>query len=164
MPSAEEKLYSLASSNATMQADLGNPIRWSDRQLAPGFIQPSTPPNSIGASCVRVRRISTLRRYVQGNGAPTSGTNLSPLSFVRFQIDVLDYNAEIARQVAADVVAFLGTVCLSSNAQFNSPATTPNQFPSFLLSQRAGMDFELSSAPVYVESLDCRLYNLENLN
>jgi len=161
VPSAEEKLYMLASENATLQTDLGtSPFRWCDRQLVQGMLQFSTPPNTIGASCVRVRRISTQRRYIQGNGAVN--TNLSPLSTPRFQIDVLDYNAEVARQVAADVLAFLGTVCLASEDQFDSPATTPPNFPNFLLSQRAGMDFQLSKQPAYVESLDVRLFNIEN--
>jgi hypothetical protein len=102
-----------------------------------------------------------MRRYIQGNGA--ADTNLSALSTPRFQIDVLDFNAEICRQVAADVVAFLGTVCLASQDQFDSPPVTPPQFPSFLLSQRAGMDYQLSAQPAYVESLDVRLYAVENL-
>lgn len=161
MPSAEVKLATLAAANTTLQTDLGNPLRWYDLQLVPGAIQPSNPPNQIGASCVRVRRISTMRRYIQGNGVPTSGTNLSLLSTPRFQIDVLDCCAEIARTVANDVINFLATVCLSSQDQFASPITTPTQFPSFLLSQRSGMDYEVSSQPVYVQTLDVRIYNLE---
>ena len=162
MPSAEEKLYMLASQSPTLQADLGTaPFRWFDRQLTPGALQPSTPPNNIGASCVRAIRVSTMRRYIQGNGA--ANTNLSLLSTPRFQIDVLDFYAEIARQVAADVVNFLATISLASTAQFSSPATTPPNFPNFLISQRARMDFQLSKQPAYVECLDVRLYNFENL-
>lgn len=166
MPSAEQKLRTLALANPTLIADLGggSAFKWFDVQLAPGAIQPSSPPNTVGASCVRVRRISTQRMYCQGNGAPRSNTNLSPLSKPRFQIDVLDYNSEVAKQVAADVLAFLGTVCLSSTAQFDSPALTPNQYPNFLLSQRSGLDYEVTgpgALPVYVQSLDVRMFNLE---
>ena len=160
MVSAEEKLRQLAAANTTLQGDLGTtPFRWFDMQLAQGALQPSSPANTVGASCVRVLRVSTGRRYVQGNGYGVS--NLSPLSEVRLQIDVLDFCAEVARQVAADVVAFLGTVDLASPAQFATPPATPPQFPSFLLSQRARMDYQLSKQPAYVQCLDVRLFNTE---
>ena len=152
--SAEERLRQLAAADASLIADLGSsPFRWFDRQLGQGVLQP-------GKTCVRVIRISTMRRYVQGNGAVN--TNLSPLETPRFQIDVLDFNAETARKVAADVVAFLGTICLANNGQFDSPAISPVQYPNFLLSQRARMDFQLSKTPAYVECLDVRLYNLQS--
>jgi len=173
MPSAELKLYQLASGNPTLQTDLGtSPFRWFDRQLVQGALAMPPTPEALGYSAVRVRRISTIRRYIQGNGTYTAGSPatiqppraLSPLSQPRFQIDVLDFNAETARKVAADVVAFLGTICLANNGQFASPAISPVQYPNFLLSQRARMDYQLSKTPAYVECLDVRLYNLQSFS
>ena len=172
MPSAELKLYQLASGNPTLQTDLGtSPFRWFDRQLVQGALAMPPTPEALGYSAVRVRRISTIRRYIQGNGTYTAGSPatiqppraLSPLSQPRFQIDVLDFYAETARQVAADVIQFLMSISLASDNQFASPVTMPPNFPCIVLSQRAGMDFQLSKKPAYVESIDCRLFNLEEL-
>jgi hypothetical protein len=98
-------------------------------------------------------RISTVRQYEQ--------RGLNPMSQPRFQFDVRHPDPETARSAAAAVVAWFGGVDLASNDQFGSPAVAPHQFPSFLLNQRAGMDYELQP-PVFVQHLDYRFSNLEN--
>lgn len=156
--SPELKLRTLAVQNTTLQADLGgsNPatFRWYDRQLLQ---------NEIGkllanGACVRVMRVGTLR------GANMGG--IMNLSAPRLQIEVLDFNAEKARSVANDVINFLATINLCSNDQFGSPYLSPSQNPCFVLSQRAGMipNPASPSGPIYVESIDCRVWNREDLS
>lgn len=141
---AEVKLRSLASVDATMQTRFGtSPFRWFDIQLDQ---------ERIANTCVRVRRISTLRFYVQAG--------IQPLSQPLFQFDVMDLNPETARAALKDIIAFLLTVDLSSNAQFGSPVTTPKHFPSFVLNTRAGME-PVPDPPIYTESADVRFWCLE---
>jgi hypothetical protein len=129
-----------------MQAHFGTaPMRWFDLQLPQEYIP-------LG-SCVRVRRVSTIRMYVQ--------RGLQPMSQPLFQFDVLDLDPETARDAAFDLIEFLGTVDLSSNAQFGCPATTPVHFPAFILNQRAGME-PIPDPPVFVQSIDARFFNLES--
>jgi hypothetical protein len=148
----EAKLYQLAASDATLQGYFGTtPFRWFDTTLPQGQI--------ASGACVVVRRVSTVREYsLQG---------LQDLSQPRFQIDVLapstvnkqaDFQA--ARLAAAAVIDFLGTISLAQNNQFGSPATTPPQFPNFLLNQRQGMYPQLQP-PTPVVSIDIRVFNLE---
>lgn len=144
---AEVKLRTLAIADATMQSHFGTPpavFRWFDIQLDPRRVS--------GGTCLRARRISTFRRYVQAG--------LNPLSEPLFQFDVLDLDPETARAAAADLIEFLGTVDLSSGAQFGSPATTPKHFPAFVTNQRAGLE-PIPDPAVYVESVDVRFFNLE---
>jgi len=137
---AETKLRTLASADPVMQGRFGtSPFRWFDRGLDPRRIK--------DGSCVRILRVSTVRMYEQAG--------LNPLSMPLFQFDVLDENPETARAAALDLVKFLLTVDLSSNAQFGSPVTTPRRFPVFILSQRSGME-PIPDPPVYVHSIDCR--------
>jgi len=150
--SAEVKLRTLAIADPNVSAAVGT--RWFDRRLLPGYINQGT--------CVRAFRVSTIRTYSQAG--------LQNLSQPRFQIDVLDFDADTARSVAATIIDFLGTISLAQNNQFNSPYSTPPQFPTFLLGQRAGMEAQVdasgnplaSKGPIFIESLDIRLYNLEN--
>lgn len=143
---AEAKLRALASASAALQAYFGTALfRWFDRQLPQGYIK--------SGPCVRLMRVSTVRTYAQ--------TGLQNLSQPRVQIDVMDYDPENCRAAAKAVIDWLGTVDFSTDAEFSSPPTTPGNHPNFILNQRAGMDFQLQP-PVYVESIDVRLYNLEN--
>lgn len=141
---AEVKLRTLAAADASLQAIFGtSPFRWWDSQLVQGSAFPS---------CV-VRRISTVRMY-QLEG-------LNQMSQPRFQFDIRHPDPETARAAAKAVIAWLSTIDLASNAQFGSPQTTPPQFPCYLLNERTGMDYQLQP-PIFVESLDVRVFNLEN--
>jgi hypothetical protein len=150
MTSVETKLRTLASANATLQGDLGtSPFRWFDRRLVQGAL---TPPNPItgpvpNTTCVRVLRVSTGQDGFYNQGG--QGNIEQP----RIQIDVLDYDPEIARQVAADIIAFLSSVSLMS-----ATPTNPTQCTNFRLNQRAGIEFQLDP-PAYVETLDYRIWN-----
>lgn len=155
--SAEVKLRTLAAMNATLIADLGSSLpptfRWFNRQLQQNVVAEVTP-----GTCVRVTRTSTLR--------PSNMGGIMNLTAIRFQIDVLDLASETARSVANDVINFLGTINLCSNGQFSSPYVGPSQNPNFLLNQRAGMipNPQNPNGPVYVETLDVRIYNREDLS
>lgn len=143
----EVKLRSLAAADATLAGYLtgsNNTFRWFDRQVAQNYFQ--------SGPCVRVIRVSTVRMYMQ--------TGVTNVSACRFQIDVLSVDPEQARAIAAAIIDFLGTVDLAGDYQFGSPVTTPPQFPNFILNQRAGMDYQLQP-PAYVETLDARIFNLE---
>lgn len=141
---AETKLRTLASGDATLQVYLlsAGDFRWFDQQMRQGAAFPN----------VTVLRVSTIRDYTMGG--------INPMSRIRFQIDVRDYSAETARAIAAAIIDFLRTADLASNAQFGCPATTPPQFPCFVLNQRGGMDYQLQPPP-YVQTLDIRVFNLE---
>lgn len=141
----EVKMRTLAAADTSMQAVFGSgPFRWFDRQLQPGYIQ--------SGSCVRVRRVSTVRGYSQ--------QGLQSLDQILFQFDVLNLDSEAARTAAAALIAWLGTVNFASDQQFASPVTTPRQFPNFVVNQRAGME-PRTQPPVYVEITDVRIYNTE---
>lgn len=148
MQSPEVRLRLLAREDPTLQSYLlgDNGIwRWYDRQLAQGAFK-------LGP-CVRVLRVSTVRMYCMDG--------ILAVSQPRFQIDVLDLDPEQCRTIRNAVIDFLGTVDLNSPDQFNSIPTTPPQFPNFVINQRSGMDFQLDP-PAYVESIDVRMYVVEN--
>lgn len=139
MSTAEVKLRTLAAANVTLQGLLGTtPFRWYDVQ----HVQNSALP------AVTVRRISTATDYLM------QGRTL--IDRPRFQIDVRDTDHEHARLVAKAVIAFLDTLDLNATG---GTVTGPNA-PTFLLNQRAGMDFQITP-PVPVQTLDVRLFNLE---
>lgn len=148
---AETKLRTLAQQSAELIPFFftNSQIRWFDRQLQPDYI--------VRGSCVRVTRISTVPLYSHETVTRRSQNRIEP---IRFQIDVLDLDAERARSAATAVISWLATIDLSSNSQLSSPITSPSAHPNFLLNQRAGMDYRLKQ-PAYVESLDVRIYNLE---
>ena len=140
----ETKLRTLAGGNAQLVADLGAPpgMRWFDRRLVNDALQP-------GATCVRVKRVSTDQEGNQGG--------LALLEKVRFQIDVIDYDPEVARSVATDVDSFLSGVSLCSTTPTNPPSS-----PSYKLNQRGDMDYRLKP-PAYVETLDYRIWNRKDI-
>jgi hypothetical protein len=163
--SPEMKLYTLAALYAPLVALLTatSPpyptsvpaFRWAEKQVTQDWFPPSSvvPPNeAVGA--VSVLRVSGLITYIQGGIIPTEQP--------RFQIECRHPYAETARQIAQVVKNFLGTIDLVTTDNFNSPPTTPQQFPNFVLNERGSMDFQLSP-PVHVEILDVRLFNRTDL-
>ncbi len=147
---AEVKMRTLAAADTELQAFLGSPFRWFDRQLEPKYIDRGT--------CVRVRRVSTLIEHAKETRTRRSiSSQTRPL----FQIDVLDTDPERGRSAAAALTDWFGRVDFSSDSQFASPPTTPTRHPNYVLNQRAGMEPQTSPIRVYVETLDVRIFNLE---
>jgi hypothetical protein len=144
---AETKLRTLAEADPTLQSFFGsNPFRWFHIQLPPG-LQPKA-----GATCARIRQVSQVPIYCQ------EGQNR--LNQVRFQIDVLDPNVDTVDAATAAIAAWLGTVNLCSDAQFQSPAGVPTQFPNFVLNVRPGLEVQLKP-PIPVNSIDVKVFNLD---
>jgi hypothetical protein len=156
--SAEVKLRTLALANATMQADLGgsNPsqFRWYNSQLLQNTIA------SIVAkgAAVTVNRVSVMR--------PNNQSGIAFFTQIRFQVDVYSLDSENARTVAEDVIQFIAGVDLCSLSQFQSPPTQPVAGASVLLNQRQRMlpNPASPSGPIWTESMDFRVLNLENLS
>lgn len=143
---AEAKLRYLASADATLQGFFGtNPFRWWHEQLPPGYVMKPT-----GATCATVQQIDTMFLYAQEGRVD--------LNKPRFQITVRDPNADVVDQAAAAIVNWLGTIDLASDAQFNSPPTTPPQTPTFVLDVRPGLDYQLKP-PIPTVLIDCKVWN-----
>lgn len=147
MSSAEVKLRTLATADTTMQAIFGDGVdpdslRWFDTQLPQDQEYPS----------VVVRRVSTVINYTNdGLG--------QEISEPRFQFDIRHPQYDAARTFAAAVIDFLNTVDLTiPGGGAVKPAAA--QAPTFVLNQRSGLDYELTP-PVGVQTLDVRLFNLE---
>lgn len=150
---AESKLRYLAQQDATLQAYFftAGQIRWFDLQLQPNYLAP-------GRACARITRVSTLPYYSKETSERAS---IGALAWIRFQIDVLDYDSVRARAAAAAIVTWLTTVVdLSSTSLFDSPVTSPKRHPNFVLNQRAGLEPKTLN-PVYLQMLDVRVLNLE---
>ena len=148
----EAKIVMLAQSDPTLQSLFGtSPMRLFDRQLPQTYY-------ALGLCC-SFRRISEVRTYTQ--------FGLMNLSQPRIQFDVwasphyVNGAAEAARNAMNALVTWLGTVSFAENNDFDSPPTVPPHSPNYILNQRAAMDFQLEP-PVYVETLDARIFNLEN--
>jgi hypothetical protein len=142
MASAEVKLRTLAAANAGLQAFLGTPpalFRWYDTQHVQGSALPA----------VTVRRVSTSIDY---RLSPPGNNINNP----RFQIDVRDADPEHGRSVAVAIIAFLNVL----NLAVAGGTVSGKQAPTFLLNIRDGLDFNLTP-PVWTQSLDVRLFNLE---
>lgn len=153
--SAELKLRTLAAANATLAAALTFTVQggasvfcWFDRQLAQGDLGAK----ADGRCCVTVQRVSTMPRQLQGN----QGGPVQNISQPRFQVNVVSYNAEQARQVARLVSNFMMSVSLLANS------SNPSQNPNFLLNERAGMLPQLQP-PAYTEIQDWRVWNNEGV-
>ena len=112
---------------------------------------------SDNRTCVTVRRVSTVSTPYGNQGNPVGN-----LQTMRLQLDVIDYNAERARQVATLVTAFMMSISLCWSGAFGSPQTAPSQNPNFLLNERAGMFFEVQPA-AYVETQDWRVFNRSDI-
>lgn len=158
-PSCELKLRMLAQANIPLVAALTFPINgsptflWFDRQLAQGDIGTKTD----NRTAVTVHRVSTGRGQFGNQGNPNQN-----MSAIRLQLNVVDYNAERARQVAALVTTFMGSISLMYAGEFASPVTAPSQNPNYLLNERAGMLYNLQP-PAYVEIQDWRVFNNESV-
>lgn len=156
--SAELKLRNLATQNAQLIADLTWPntagaptFLWFDRQLVQGDLGQ----RSDGKCAVYVHRVSSAQR-VSNMGSPNT-----PLSQPRIQIDIVSYNAEQARGVGNDFVAFMNSISLCSDGYYQSPVTGPSQNPCFLLNERESIMPALNPPP-FVWTQDWRVYNRED--
>ena len=140
MATAEAKLRTLAAADAVLQGIFGTaPCRWFDTQLPPGQGYPSAV----------VWRVSTQIDYLMNSG-------FSRYTQPRIQIDIRHTDPEQARAAAAAVILFLETLNLAvTGGQVNGP-----QAPCFVLNQRTALDYALQP-PVNVQTLDVRLFNLE---
>lgn len=148
----ENKLVTLASADPTLQSYFGTPpsvFRFFDRQLAQTYWAQGL--------CCSFRVVSTVRDYYMAG--------LSTLSAPRVQFDIrasprYGFTPEQARAARNALITWLGTVSFSESNDFNSPPTSPPHSPNFILNERAGMDVQ-TDPPVYVESIDVRIYNQE---
>jgi hypothetical protein len=142
MTSCESKLRSLAMLDTALVADLGPPtaFRWFDRSLPQGQLTQAN-------ACVSVQRLGTLPMYNMGG--------LTALTRPRLQINVFAYSGERARQIASDVDAFLAGVSLVESPRSGAP--------TLKLDQRSDVLAALEPL-VYVEILDYRVWNREDLN
>lgn len=138
----EVKMRTLASANNTLIPLFFTPIpRWFGPQLQPGYIS--------AGSCVTVQRVSSEFLYAMDG--------CLSLYRPRFQLDVMNLDADTARQHAKAVRDWLGTIDLVSNSQFASPPTTPLQFPTTIVDERQRAIVQ-TQAMVYVECIDFRIY------
>ena len=153
--SPERKLRTLASQDATLQAFLGtNPFRWFDVQLPQG--QPTKVNNFWSGPCVTCISVSLISRYVHGGGRGIT-------AWPRFQIDVLDTDAERGRLCAQAIIAFLDRANIAVPGQFGCPTTTPAlPAPNVLLNNRGGTWADLQP-PVFRQMLDVRFQNTESV-
>ena len=157
--SAQVKLRTLAQQNAALIADLSGAapspaFRWFNRQLWPGEVAKQVG----GGTCVTCTQSGNIR---QGNQS-----GIGNLEWLRITLTVYDLDSETARSVANDIVNFMETVDLCSNAQFGSPVTQPNQNPVTYLGQRDGMipNPQSPSGPVYAVHSDFRCGNRADLS
>lgn len=161
VPSCEMKLRLLAQANGPLAAALTfatpagpGAFLWFDRQIAQGDIGAQSDNRTV----VAVKRVSTSPRQQNGN----QGGPVQNIALIRIQIDVTDYNAERARQVAQLVTNFMGGISLLDAGAFGSPVTTPNQNPNYLLNERSGMLYNLQP-PAYTHIQDWRVWNNQSI-
>jgi hypothetical protein len=157
--SAQVKLRTLAQQNAALIADLSGalpspPFRWFNRQLWPGEVAKV----AANGTCLTCTQSGDIRQSNQ--------SGIGNLEWPRLTLTVYDLDSERARSVAEDVIQFMLTVDLCSNAQFGSPQTAPNQNPVSYLGQRDGMipNPQSPSGPVYAVHTDFRVANRADLS
>lgn len=85
-------------------------------------------------------------------------TGINKYTQIRLQLDIRHTDPEQARACASAVIDFLNTVNLAVTGGAVTP--TAKQAPVFILNQRTGLDYQLQP-PVNVQTLDIRLWNLE---
>ena len=106
----------------------------------------------VGKTSARVQQIGSDFIYYQDS--------VSTLVKVRFQITILDPNADVVDSATQAVIDFLQTVDLASSAQFDSPPTPAPQLPGcFLISVRPGLEVQLKP-PIPTQIIDFRLWNV----
>ena len=139
---AEVKLRTIAKYDPALQAYFGTgPFRWFAIQIPQGYF-PQT--------CARIMRISTNSDYEM------RGPN--PLEWIRFQVDILDQDPEVARAAARAVTDWFHRTNICVNNEFDSPATTPPNFPNFKLNERETLDYQLKPVAFCVTQ-DWKVYN-----
>jgi len=152
---AEQKLRTLAEQSTSLQTYFGDPaikFRWEFMQVPQGLIPKQRGQQALGGgtSTARVQRISSSTLVSQ------EGVN--PVERLRFQIDVYDLDPIAAFNAAQSVNNWLATVNMVTTQQFDSPVTTPNQFPNIPTNLRPGVDVQ-SGVLIYVWSIDVFCYN-----
>ena len=157
--SAQVKLRTLAQQNAALVADLSGSLpspafRWFNRQLWPGEVAK----NAANGTCVTCTQAGSIR---QGNQS-----GIGNLEWPRLTLTVYDLDSEKARSVTNDLINFMETVDLCSDAQFGSPVVAPNQNPVTFLGQRDTMvpNPQSPSGPVYAVHSDFRVGNRADLS
>lgn len=104
-----------------------------------------------------VQRVSTMRPSHQGGIIHLVGVRIQFTSWCKgaqSELDALNANKAI--------VDFLNTFCATSTALFDSPPTTPAQFPNFVLNELVKLWPE-TQPPLYLGVVDARIYNREDL-
>lgn len=139
--SLEERIRDAAAADPTISGIFGSGspllLRWYNTQLPPGNVPKA-------GTCLRAQRISTSPLYgMQG---------LFQTNWVRMQFDILDLSSITALTASDAIINWLGTVSFGN---------LPDQFANFLLNQRGGLQPQLQP-PVYVQTLDFRIFNLED--
>jgi len=142
------KIRTLAQLDATLSAlFFTGTQRWFKQQIQPGYISKGL--------CVRVSKPTTVFSYTQ--------YGLMNLNKPLMQFDILGFDSTAVQAATIAVINWMGTVSFAETNDFDSPATTPPHSPNFLLNRRSGMEAQVDPpGPVYIETLDFRIYNLEN--
>ena len=140
-------MRTLAQLDAGLQGYLYNPVnntfRWFDTQQIQGYIKAGT--------CVSVMRVGTVPMYANSGMLATEQ--------VRIQFDIRDLDGDKAKEVAAYIDMWLGTVSFFSPNQFDSPPTAPPSFPNFKLSQRNTTEFQVQPVLAWTSMLEYRIFN-----
>ena len=161
--SVTEKLRTLAVQDATLQSFFGvdsatTVMRWFDVQIQPKALQTGL--------VIQTQQISESPR-------PYSHTSALTFTAPLVQFTVRGWPGKVAgvqvvanaphqvRQARAAVIAWLGRVCFSASNQFDSPATTPPNYPNFVLNSRETIDPQLDP-PAWTAQFDARIFNLDN--
>lgn len=142
------KIRTLAQLDPTLSALFFTGVpRWFKQRIQPGYINKGL--------CVRVSKPTTVFGYTQ--------YGLMNLNKPLMQFDVMGFDSTAVQAATIAVINWMGTVSFAETNDFDSPATTPPHSPNFLLNRRSGMEAqEDPPGPVYIETLDFRIYNLEN--
>ena len=140
-------MRTLAQLDAGLQGYLYNPVnntfRWFDTQQIQGYIKAGT--------CVSVMRVGTVPMYANSGMLATEQ--------VRIQFDIRDLDGDKAKEVAAYIDMWLGTVSFFSPNQFDSPPAPPPSFPNFKLNQRNTTEFQVQPVLAWTSMLEYRIFN-----
>lgn len=142
------KIRTLAQLDPTLSALFFTGVpRWFKQRIQPGYINKGL--------CVRVSKPTTVFGYTQ--------YGLMNLNKPLMQFDVMGFDSTAVQAATIAVINWMGTVSFAETNDFDSPATTTPHSPNFLLNRRSGMEAqEDPPGPVFIETLDFRIYNLEN--
>lgn len=142
------KIRTLAQLDPTLSALFFTGVpRWFKQRIQPGYINKGL--------CVRVSKPTTVFGYTQ--------YGLMNLNKPLMQFDVMGFDSTAVQAATIAVINWMGTVSFAETNDFDSPSSTPPHSPNFLLNRRSGMEAqEDPPGPVFIETLDFRIYNLEN--